>query len=125
MPRLPPTSPFGEQHEFVDSDQQRWPEPGEAVNLIVSGAGERLAGMLRQQDQRDAAAVLAIAGPILLAAAAVRTMASPFLFMPAVPALVAPQRMLATAVAFAAWWTLVALARMLRCRPGRRSACSC
>jgi len=29
---------------------QRWPEPGEAVNLIVSGVGERLGGMLRQPD---------------------------------------------------------------------------
>ncbi len=41
---------------------QRWPEPGEAVNLIVSGIGERLGGMLRQPDQRDTASVLAIAG---------------------------------------------------------------
>jgi hypothetical protein len=95
---------------------QRWPEPGEAVNLIVSGAGERLAGLLRRPDQRDTAAVLAIAGPLLLAAGAVRTMANPFLFTPAIPALVAPQRSLATAIAFAAWWTLVALAGMLRWR---------
>ncbi len=95
---------------------QRWPEPGEAVNLIVSGAGERLAGMLRQPDHRDTAAVLAIAGPLLLAAGAVRTMASPFLFRPAMPALVEPQQKLMTAVVFAAWWTLVALAGMLRWR---------
>ena len=95
---------------------QRWPEPGEAVNLIVSGVGERLAGMLRQPDRRDTAAVLAIAGPLLLAAGAQRTMASPFLFMPAIPALVTQQRMVVTAVAFAAWWTLVALAGMLRWR---------
>jgi len=95
---------------------RRWPEPGEAVNLIVSGIGERLGGMLRQPDRRDTAAVLAIAGPLLLAAGAIRTMASPFLFMPAIPALVTPQRMLVTAVAFAAWWTLVALAGMLRWR---------
>lgn len=94
---------------------QRWPEPGEAVNLIVSGMGERLGGMLRQPDHRDTAAVLAIAGPLLLAAAAVRTMASPFLFTPAVPVLAAPQQTL-TAIAFAAWWTLVALAGMLRWR---------
>ncbi len=95
---------------------QRWPEPGEAVNLIVSGAGERLAGMLRQPDHRDTAAVLAIAGPLLLAAAAVRTMASPFLFTPAIPVLVEPRQMLVTAIGFAAWWTLVALAGMLRWR---------
>jgi hypothetical protein len=95
---------------------RRWPEPGEAVNLIVSGIGERLGGMLRQPDHRDTAAVLAIAGPLLLAAGATRTMASPFLFTPAIPALVTPQRMLVTAVAFAAWWTLVALAGMLRWR---------
>ena len=95
---------------------QRWPEPGEAVNLIVSGTGERLAGMLRQPDQRDTAAVLAIAGPLLLAAGAVRTMASPFLFRPAIPAIAEPQRTLVTAIAFAAWWTLVALAGMLRWR---------
>jgi len=44
----------------------------------VSGVGEWLGGMLRQPDQRDTAAVLAIAGPLLLVAAAVRTMASPF-----------------------------------------------
>ncbi|MGH3153439.1 MAG: hypothetical protein ACRDOB_22275 [Streptosporangiaceae bacterium] len=49
---------------------QRWPEPGEAVNLIVSGIGERLGGLLRRPDQRDTAAVLAIAGPLLLAAGA-------------------------------------------------------
>jgi hypothetical protein len=95
---------------------QRWPEPGEAVNLIVSGVGERLAGMLRQPDHRDTAAVLAIAGPVLLAAGAVRTMASPFLFTPAIPILVAPHPTLVTAIAFAPWWTLVALAGMLRWR---------
>jgi hypothetical protein len=95
---------------------RRWPEPGEAVNLIVSGIGERLGGMLRPPDRRDTAAVLAIAGPLLLAAGAMRTAASPFLFMPAIPALVTQQRMLVTAVAFAAWWALVALAGMLRWR---------
>jgi len=95
---------------------RRWPEPGEAVNLIVSGIGERLGGTLRQPDRRDTAAVLAIAGPLLLAAGALRIMASPFLFMPAIPALETQQRMVVTAVAFAAWWTLVALAGMLRWR---------
>jgi hypothetical protein len=94
---------------------QRWPEPGEAVNLIVSGAGERLGGLLRQPDQRDTAAVLAIAGPLLLAAAAVRTMESPFLFTPAIPVLDSP-RTLGIAITSAAWWTLVALAGMLRWR---------
>ena len=39
-----------------------------AVSLIVSGVGERLGGMLRRPDQRDTAAVVAIAGPLLLAA---------------------------------------------------------
>jgi hypothetical protein len=95
---------------------QRWPELGEAVNLVVSGAGERLAGMLRQPDHRDTAAVLAVAGPLLLTAGAVRTMASPFLFTPALPIFVEPQQSLAPAIAFAAWWTLVALAGMLRWR---------
>ena len=61
---------------------QRWPEPGEAVNLIVSGIGERLAGMLRRPDQRDTAAVMAIAGPVLMAAAAARTAAGPFMLDP-------------------------------------------
>src|ERR1700677_2942687 len=61
---------------------RRWPEPGEAVNLIVSGIGERLGGMLRQPDRRDTAAVLAIAGPLLLAAGAMRTMARPVLLPP-------------------------------------------
>jgi hypothetical protein len=57
---------------------QRWPEPGEAVNLIVSGIGERLGGMLPRPDQRDTASVLAIAGPVLLAATAGRTIAGRF-----------------------------------------------
>jgi len=92
---------------------QRWPEPGEAVNLIVSGTGERLAGMLRRPDHRDTAAVLAVAGPLLLAAGAVRTMANPFLFRPAIPIFVESQQSLAAAAACAAWWTLVALAGML------------
>jgi hypothetical protein len=92
---------------------RRWPEPGEAVNLIVAGAGERLGGMLRRPDQRDTAAVLAIAEPILLAAAAARTVAGPFMFDPAMTFPAAPRRLLATAIAFAAWWMLVALAGML------------
>ena len=95
---------------------QRWPEPGEAVNLIVSGVGERLGGMLRQPDQRDTAAVLAIVGPLLIAAAAVRTMASPFLFVPAIAGLAVPEQTVVTAIALAVWWTLVALAGMLRWR---------
>jgi hypothetical protein len=96
---------------------QRWPEPGEAVNLIVSGIGERLGAMLRQSDHRDTAAVLAIAGPLLLAGTAVRTMASPFLFLPALPALAAQRtQVTAIAIAFAAWWALTALAGMLRWR---------
>ena len=95
---------------------QRWPEPGEAGNLIVSGIGERLGGMLRQPDHRDTAAVLAVAGPLLLAAGAVRTMSSPFRFVPAIPGLVRPEQTVVTAIAFAAWWTLVALAGMLRWR---------
>jgi hypothetical protein len=95
---------------------QRWPEPGEAVNLIVSGIGERLGGMLRQPDHRDTAAVLAIAGPLLLAATAGRTIAGPFMLDPALTPTHVPPRMLVTAVVLAAWWTLVALAGMLRWR---------
>ena len=95
---------------------QRWPEPGEAVNLIASGAGERLAGMLRQPDHQDTAAVLAIAGPLLLAAGAVRTMGSPYVFTPVIPVHIEPAQKMATAIAFAAWWALVALAGMLRWR---------
>jgi hypothetical protein len=95
---------------------RRWPEPGEAVNLIVSGAGERLAGLLRRPDQRDTAAVLAIAGPLLLAAGAVRTIAGPFRFDPAMTFPAPPPRILVTAIACAAGWTLVALAGMLRWR---------
>jgi hypothetical protein len=94
---------------------QRWPEPGETVNLIVSGTGERLGGMLRGPDRRDTAAVLAIAGPLLLAAGAVRTMASPFLFMPT-PGVAQLPRTIVIAIAIAVWWTLVALAGMLRWR---------
>ena len=35
---------------------RRWPEPGEAVNLILSGVGERLGGMPRQPAEARAAA---------------------------------------------------------------------
>ena len=70
---------------------QRWPEPGEAVSLVLSGTAERLATVLRQPGQRDTAAVLAIAGPVLLAATAARTVAGPSLFAPAaLPHLAAP-----------------------------------
>ena len=92
---------------------QRWPEPGEAVNLIVSGIGERLGAMLRQPDQRDTASVLAIAGPVLLAATAGRTIAGRFMFTPAIIDFVTPHRIVVTGIAFAAWWALVALAGML------------
>ena len=95
---------------------QRWPEPGEAVNLIVSGIGERLAGMLRRPDQRDTAAVMAIAGPVLLAATAGRTIAGPFMLDPVLTSTHTSPRMLVTGIAFAAWWALVALAGMLRWR---------
>jgi hypothetical protein len=92
---------------------QRWPEPGEAVNLIVSGIGERLGGILPRPDQRDTASVLAIAGPVLLAATAGRTIAGRFMFTPAIIAFVTPHRIVVTGIAFAAWWALVALAGML------------
>jgi hypothetical protein len=92
---------------------QRWPEPGEAVNLIVSGIGERLGAMLRQPDQRDTAAVLAIAGPVLLAATAGRTIAGPFLFDPTISFPGVPPRMGVAAIACVTWWMLVALAGML------------
>jgi len=95
---------------------RRWPERGEAVNLIMSGAGERLAGVLRRPEQRDTAAVLAVAGPLLLAAGAVRTMASPFLIRPTLPVFAESRQSLVAATAFAAWWTLAALAGMLRWR---------
>jgi hypothetical protein len=95
---------------------QRWPEPGEAVNLIVSGIGERLAGMLRRPDQRDTAAVMAIAGPVLMAAAAARTAAGPFMLDPVLTTTHTSPRMLVTGIALAAWWALVALAGMLRWR---------
>ena len=50
--------------------------PGHAaVNLIVSGIGQRLGAILPRPDQRDTASVLAIAGPVLLAATAGRTVA--------------------------------------------------
>lgn len=109
------------------AEGRRWPEPGEAVNLIASGIGERLGGMLRRPDHRDTAAVLAVAGPMLLAGATVRTLVSPFQELPpsyvrlAHLALghVAPQRMPAVAVAVAAWWVLVALTGM---RGWRRTA---
>jgi len=95
---------------------QRWPEPGEAVNLIVSGIGERLAGMLRRPDQRATAAVMAIAGPVLMAAAAARTAAGPFMLDPVLTTTHTSPRMLVTGIALAAWWALVALAGMLRWR---------
>ena len=79
----------------------------------MSGIGERLGGMLRRPDQRDTASVLAIAGPVLLAATAGRTIAGRFMFTPAIIAFVTPHRIVVTGIAFAAWWALVALAGML------------
>jgi hypothetical protein len=104
---------------------QRWPEPGEAVNLIVSGIGERLGGILPRPDQRDTASVLAIAGPVLLAATAGRTVAGRFIYTPAIIDFATPHRIVGTGIAVAAWWTLVALAGMLgwrRAAARRRAA---
>jgi hypothetical protein len=58
---------------------RRWPRLGEAVSLVVSGLGKRLGTALPHDGPRDriawldAAAALTVIGPILLAAAAART----------------------------------------------------
>src|SRR4029077_15484719 len=80
---------------------------------FVSGVAERLGGRLRQPDQRDTAAVVAIAGPVLLAATAGRTIAGRFMSTPAIIDFVTPHRIVWPGIAFPAWWALVALAGML------------
>src|SRR5260370_30075215 len=58
---------------------RRWPGPGEAVSLIVSGLGKRLGAAVPRDGVRDlaawldAAAVLTVIGPVLLAAATARS----------------------------------------------------
>ena len=57
--------------------------------------------------------MVAIAGPVLLAATAGRTIAGRFMFTPAIIDFVTPHRIVVTGIAFTAWWALVALAGML------------
>src|ERR1700722_20308250 len=49
---------------------RRWPDVAEAVNVIASGVRARLGAGWRVPAWRDAAAVVSILGPILLATAA-------------------------------------------------------
>src|SRR4029077_9239051 len=64
-------------------------------------------------DQRDTASVVAIAGPVLLAATAGRTIAGRFMSTPAIIDFITPHRIVVPGIAFTAWWALVALAGML------------
>jgi hypothetical protein len=96
---------------------QRRPDIGETANLIVSGIRTRFGAIrtgVREPAWRDAAAVLSVIGPILVAASSARTIGGqlgPFRMPPPEVAQVA-----GVPVATTAGWMLVALAAIL----GRR-----
>jgi hypothetical protein len=59
---------------------RRWPDPGEAADLIVSGLRRRLGSVReagREPAWRDAAAAVAVIGPVLMAAFAARHLLTP------------------------------------------------
>lgn len=59
---------------------RRWPDPGEAADLIVSGLRRRLGSVReagREPAWRDAAATVAVIGPVLMAAFAARHLLTP------------------------------------------------
>jgi hypothetical protein len=94
---------------------QRWPGRGESLNLVLSGSRKRLArllGSLRGDAWRDAAAVFAVLGPILIAAmhaeSLTGSMASGLTGF--------PQRLSLSGIVLAAGWSLVAGAAILRWR---------
>ena len=102
---------------------RRWPEFGEAVNLILSGARRRLVAGLRNPVRRDTAAVVAIIGPILLAAASLWGVFTPY---PFIGSLAKPVQTTISLGAMAIWWLLMAVAGMLRWRRlAAAGACAC
>lgn len=102
---------------------QRWPDAGEAGSLMLSGIRCRLGAGWRNPVRRDTAAVLTVAGPVLLAAVNAQFFTEPkglrFLLPGAGFGLPVP--VLTGAIAAVVWWTLVAAAAMHR-RP-RIAAC--
>jgi hypothetical protein len=94
---------------------RRWPDLGEAVNLIASGTRARLGAGWRAPAWRDAAAVVSILGPILLAAAAARAIAGGAMSVTGIFSQSAVQ-LSVSAIAGTAGWSLVALAATLRWR---------
>jgi hypothetical protein len=94
---------------------RRWPDVGEAVNLIASGVRARLGAGWRVPAWRDAAAVVSILGPILLATAAGRAIAGGTMPFTGIFSQLAVQ-LSASAIAGTAGWSLVALAATLRWR---------
>jgi hypothetical protein len=94
---------------------QRRPSLSESVNLVLSGVGVRLRGLLRglrTDAWREAAAVVALLGPILIAAIYVESLTG------AVASGLTgfPQRLSLSAIVLAAGWSLVAGAAILRWR---------
>lgn len=94
---------------------QRWPGLGETADLVLSGARRRLGAGLRNPVRRDTAAVVAIAGPILLAALSVWSLGGAFQNMPMYQ-FYTPLPTRGSLIAMAAWWLLVAVAGMLSWR---------
>ena len=103
---------------------QRWPALDEAADLVLSGARRRLGAGLRNPVRRDTAAVVAIVGPILLAALSAWSLGGPFQNMPMYQFyLPLPTR--GSLIAMAVWWLLVAVAGMLSWRRlAAASACA-
>jgi hypothetical protein len=94
----------------------RWPDPGEAADLIVSGVRRRL-GSVRpgplSPAWRDAAAILTVLGPIVMAAFAVRPLPTAFRDINAWQYFAAATF---SGIVVAALWSAVAVAGMLRWR---------
>ena len=94
---------------------QRWPSRGESLNLVLSGSRKRLArlpGSLRAEAWRDAAAVFALLGPVLIAAMYVESLTGSV----ASGLIGLPQRLSLSALVLTAGWSLVAGAAILRWR---------
>jgi hypothetical protein len=103
---------------------QRWPGLGETTDLVLSGVRRRLGAGLRNPVRRDTAAVVAIAGPILLAALSVWSLSGPFQDLPMYQFYL-PLLARGSFIAMAVWWLLVAVAGMLSWRRlAAASACA-
>lgn len=102
------------------SPGRRRPELGEAVSLIMSGIGKRLGGArtgYRDPAWRDAAAVIGLIGPVLLAAFSARDVIGAMSGWVMLLSTVSPSW---RAVASAAGWTMVAVAAACGWHWGRR-----